>query len=137
VKGAGELKQRATEIFQDAMFTLHKWHSNEPALEEPVVSSVEDVTYAKRQLGTAQGEESSLLGLSWQKTSDTISINIPSEPATPTKRGTLQKLARIYDPLGLVSPQTLQGKLIYREMCQKKVGWDVPIDDDVKKKLFR
>jgi hypothetical protein len=22
-------------------------------------------------------------------------------------------------------------------MCQKKVGWDVPIDDDVKKKLFR
>jgi hypothetical protein len=37
----------------------------------------------------------------------------------------------------LVSPQTLQGKLIYREMCQKKVGWDVPIDDDVKKKLFR
>jgi hypothetical protein len=51
VKEAGELKQRATEIFQDATFTLHKWHSNEPALEEPVVSSVEDVTYAKRQLG--------------------------------------------------------------------------------------
>ena len=137
VKETGELKQRATEIFQDATFTLHKWHSNKPALEEPVVSSVEDVTYAKRQLGTAQGEESSSLGLSWQKTSDSTSINIPSEPATPTKRGTLQKLARIYDPLGLVSPQTLQGKLIYREMCQKKVGWDVPIDDDVKKKLFR
>ena len=67
MKEAGELKQRATEIIQDAMFTLHKWHSNEPAFEEPVVSSVEDVTYAKRQLGTAQGEESSLLGLSWQK----------------------------------------------------------------------
>jgi hypothetical protein len=115
VKEAGELKQRATEIFQDATITLHKWHSNEPGLEEPVLSSVEDVTYAKRQLGTAQGEESSLLGLSWQKTSDTISINIPSEPATPTKRGTLQKLARIYDQL--VPPQTLQGKLIYREMC--------------------
>ena len=50
VKEAGELKQRATEIFQDATFTLHKWHSNEPALEEPVVSSVEDVTYANDNL---------------------------------------------------------------------------------------
>ena len=109
VKEAGELKQRATEIFQDATFTLHKWHSNEPALEEPVVSYVEDVTYAKRQLGTAQGEESSLLGLSWQKTSDTISINIPSEPATPTKRELYKSLQESMNHWDWCHPKPFKG----------------------------
>ena len=33
-------------------------------------------------------------------------------------------MARVYDPLGLVSPTTLQGKLIFREACEKKIPWD-------------
>ena len=133
---AKEFKQGASEIFRDATFTLHKWHSNAPELEEAADNSADDVTYAKQQLGATQRAESSLLGLQWDKQRDQISVNIPSESATPTKRGTLQKLAKVYDPLGLVSPQTLQGKMIYREICQKKVGWDAPLDDDVKKKLL-
>ena len=134
---AKQLKRNATEIFNDATFTLHKWHSNEPELEDSPDKSADEVTYAKQQLGTTNGGECSLLGLPWHKSSDTISIVIPCEPTKPTKRGTLQKLARIYDPLGLVSPQTLQGKLIYREVCKKKVGWNVEIDNEEKKKLAR
>lgn len=34
VEKARELKQQAIEIFEDATFTLHKWQSNEPKLEE-------------------------------------------------------------------------------------------------------
>ena len=48
-----------------------------------------------------------------------------------------KKLAKIYDPLGLVSPITLQGKLIYREICLKKIGWDAELDQAMKKKLTR
>ena len=29
-----ELKEGAIKIFEDAKFTLHKWHSNEPELED-------------------------------------------------------------------------------------------------------
>ena len=136
VEEAKKLKTNATEIFNDATFTLHKWHSNEPELEDPSTNLAAEVTYAKQQLGATRGEESSLLGLPWDKSSDTISI-ATSESATPTKRGTLQKLAKIYDPLGLISPQTLQGKLVYREICKNKIGWDAEIDDEVKKKLER
>ncbi|XP_028407544.1 uncharacterized protein LOC114530162 [Dendronephthya gigantea] len=137
VEEAKQLKRNATEIFNDATFTLHKWHSNEPELEDSPDKSADEVTYAKQQLGTTKGGECSLLGLPWHKSSDTISVVIPCEPTKPTKRGTLQKLARIYDPLGLVSPHTLQGKLIYREVCKKKVGWDVEIDSEAKKNLAR
>ena len=47
----------------------------------------------------------------------------------PTKRGILGKLARIYDPLGLASPTTLQEKFIYIEACELKQAWDSPLPD--------
>ena len=41
----------------------------------------------------------------------------PSGVAEPTKGGILGKVATIYDPLGLVAPITLTGKLLYRDAC--------------------
>ena len=134
VEEARKLKTNVTDISSDATFTLHKCHLNEPMLEDTPTNPAAEVTYAKQQLGATKGEYS-LLGLPWDKSADTISVVIPSESANPTKRGTLQKLAKIYDPLDLISPQTLQGKLIYQEICKKKIGWDVEIDDELKKKL--
>ena len=137
VSKAKQLKENAIEIFKDATFTLHKWHSNEPALEDSLKADSEDVTYAKQQFGAVNEGECSLLGLPWNKSADTISVVIPTEAAKTTKRGTLQKLAKIYDPLGLVSPITLQGKLIYREICLKKIGWDTELDEAMRNKLTR
>ena len=82
-------------------------------------------------MGISQGENSSLLGLAWNKERDTVAITVPQERATLTKRGILAKLAKIYDPLGLVSPTTLTGKLIYRAVCDSKTAWDVPIPRDL------
>ncbi|KAK3745904.1 hypothetical protein QZH41_000285 [Actinostola sp. cb2023] len=50
-----------------------------------------------------------------------------------TKRGILAKLAKVYDPLGLVSPITLSGKIIYRSVCDDKIGWDVPLPEPLAK----
>ena len=118
-----QIKSTATEIFARGTFELHKWHSNMPALESPRPAS-EDETYAKEQLGIPRKGEASLLGLPWEKESDTIGVKFPSESAEPTKRGILGKLARIYDPLGLASPVTLGGKLLYRDACDAKLAWD-------------
>ena len=123
---AREVKDKATVIFQDACFTLHKWHSNAPELEAAQSSTedTEEATYAKQQLGAPRGTMSSMLGLPWNKERDTLSVEVPSEQATLTKRGILAKLARIYDPLGLISPETLCGKLVYRAVCDSKRAWD-------------
>ena len=71
-------------------------------------------SFAKQQLGTPGGAESSILGLAWNKRDDEISVVIqeisvviPKECATPTKRGVLRKLASTYDPLWFASPQRL------------------------------
>ena len=127
---AQQLKQSAIQILGDAKFTLHKWHSNVQALEieSGTETSIEreELSFAKQQLGANSGE-TKLLGLPWEKESDTLSIVFPKDEVTKTKRGILGKIARVYDPLGLVSPTTLVGKQLYRDACDQRVAWDEPL----------
>ena len=132
VSKAKEIKDKATSIFEDACFKLHKWHSNERELEATQAQDA-DPTYAKQQLGTTEGGDSSILGLEWNKEGDTVSVKMPTEKTVSTKRGILAKLAKIYDPLGFASPLTLTGKLIYRAACDTKNGWDAPLPDAIAK----
>ena len=83
---AQKLKEQATAIFQDAGFTLHKWHSNAPELQS-AQNKVDDPTYAKQQVAIPEGENCGLLGLGWNKRRDTVSVAIPSEKTAVTKRG--------------------------------------------------
>ena len=51
--------------------------------------------------------------------------------------GLLSKLAKVYDPLGLVSPLTLEGKQIYRDVCDAKTSWDTNLDDKLMERWER
>ena len=138
VKSAGKLKNKATEIFANATFTLHKWHSNVRELESSDKVNPEVLeTFAKQQLGIPNGEEASILGLPWKKKEDTIGVKFPPGPAEPTKRGILGKVARIYDPLGLVAPMTLTGKLLYRDACNAKLAWDAKLPNELLQRLIK
>ena len=130
-------KEVAKEIMSDASFVLHKWHSNEPQLEDrPQSTPHEEQSYAKQQL-QAQSSKSKLLGVKWNKEDDTIAVQLPETSDKPTKRGVLAKLAKVYDPLGLASPTTLQGKQIFREICDSKASWDSTIPDVLRMQFQR
>ena len=70
-----ERKAITTEVFKDASFTIHKWHSNVPDLQA-ISSSLceEELTYAKQQLGGAKPSEGKLLGVPWDREQDVISV---------------------------------------------------------------
>ena len=127
-------KEMASEILRDATFQLHKWNSNVPELEDKTTAQPEDEqTYAKQQLNVSQ-QESKILGLRWNKQQDILSVVVPKEEVQPTKRGVLGKLARIYDPLGLIAPVTLEGKQIYREVCESQKAWDAPLNENLQQR---
>ncbi len=88
----------------------------------------DEQSFAKQQFGV-QPSETKMLGLKWNKVEDTLTINFPEDDHPVTRRGILGKLAKIYDPLGLVSPLTLEGKLVYRAACESKTPWDAKLDD--------
>ena len=88
----------------------------------------DEPSFAKQQLGASSvRRECKLLGLKWDKGDDTLHVSLPSLLATLTKRGILANLAKIYDPLGLVSPAMLEGKQIYREGSEMKLSWDTQL----------
>ena len=61
-------------------------------------------------------------------------VTFPTEIADPTKRSVLCKIAKIYDPIGLSAPVTLEGKIMYRDICKEKTAWDAEIPLQIAKK---
>ena len=49
----------------------------------------------------------------------------------------MQYLASVYDPTGLISPTVVRGKMIFRETCNLKIGWDTKLPDKPKRKWER
>ena len=76
-----------------------------------------------------ESAETKLLGTPWNKWSDTLKIPFPTDTnqdrnaSSNTKREVLSQLAKAYDPLGIVSPMTICGKFIFRDICVKKFPW--------------
>ena len=63
VQSAKLLKVEATEIFEDAAFQLHKWHSNKPALaSNHYEGELAEQTFAKQQLRQSGNGSCCLLG---------------------------------------------------------------------------
>ena len=44
--------------------------------------------------------------------------------------------AKLYDPLGIISPIFLPVKLIFQELCKLKVDWDEPLSEEIKGKFL-
>jgi hypothetical protein len=103
-------------------------NSNISELESDASES--ELTFAKEQLGgTPTSKDCKLLGLGWDKHTDSLQVTFPTIPAVLTKRGVLAYLANVYDPLGVVSPV-----LLYRETCDSKIRWDAPLPEPLAKR---
>ncbi|XP_028407540.1 uncharacterized protein LOC114530158 [Dendronephthya gigantea] len=111
-----QFKQEATEILEAAKFPVHKWESNIQSLDQ-------------------EKNPTKFLGHNWDKRADTLEIPIaPANVEEPvTKRQILKELSSVYDPLGIISPVMVEGKRIYREACDEKVGWNGEVSSIIAK----
>ncbi|XP_044168589.1 uncharacterized protein LOC122952842 [Acropora millepora] len=78
---------------------------------------------------------SKILEQVWDKEDDTLEIKIPpfSDDTPVTKKTILSHLGKVYDPLGILSPTMAQGKHIYREACDEKLGWNAVVFEKLAK----
>ena len=100
------------------------------------MSSVDtEQTYPKSQLRN-DTYDTKILGVIRDKKRDEIGVTIPAADTQVNKRGIFQKLASIYDPLEIASLVTQYGKIIYREGCDLKIGWDKELPNQLAKKWY-
>ena len=64
----------------------------------------------------------------------TFGVNIISCHDPMTKRSVLSLASKMFDPMGLISPFTVRGKILFQELWQKGLQWDDPLDCDTKEK---
>ena len=74
----------------------------------------------------------SVLGIHWIPQADAFRyvIGAPSAPAT-TKRTILSVAARLYDPLGWISPAVVVAKILLQDLWVRGSDWDAPLSLDV------
>lgn len=70
------------------------------------------------------------LGLAWNLSSDCFIFQKPDADVPFTRRGILSKVNSIFDPIGFLSPLTICGKMILREMCTRSPSWDDPLSEE-------
>ena len=94
-------------------------------------SMLEDVDPADRATEVKQIEpemQSKALGVRWQINQDSLFYVFKSgDGVDVTKRVMLSTIAAMYDPVGLMSPCVLMGRVIFQEATRSKLHWDMPV----------
>ncbi|KAI5632784.1 pao retrotransposon peptidase domain-containing protein [Phthorimaea operculella] len=77
----------------------------------------------------------SALGIKWNPRDDTFGFRIgaPVAAAKFTKRTVLSDVMRVYDPLGLISPITIKGRIFIQRLWRERLNWDdeIPINHKI------
>ena len=94
-----KIKGDSVNLFQRGL-KLHKWHSNEQALETNDSLNENELNFAKEHDET-KPKEIKILGLLWHKWENFFIIQVPNVNKNATERNILTTLASICDPLGL------------------------------------
>ncbi len=126
------------KIMTSGGFTLRKWLSNSRRVLRAVPEEYRSVT--STHVFTEKSEESvtsKTLGVEWDPKADRFSfkgysILIPEEKET--KRTLISKLAKIYDPCGLLSPFLVLGKQLMQECWLRGLTWDEKLPQDIGEK---
>jgi len=115
------LQQGLIKTLRSYGFVLKKWSSNNPALLEKIHN--ED-----RMSGSLSFEDEmstvKVLGLNWRPEEDSLGYDFSEIKFTYTKRGVLSVIARIFDPLGFLSPVVLFAKHLMQSIWSSGIAWD-------------
>ncbi|XP_073986110.1 uncharacterized protein [Rhodnius prolixus] len=117
-----QLQDQLIALLAKGGFQLSKWASNCPKLLQNLEPSQLGVSAVQLSDEDIQGVK--LLGIQWHPSEDIFSYKICPPPWNPTKRAILSAIARMYDPLGYLSPVIFYAKVILQEMWKSNCDWD-------------
>ncbi|XP_012542665.2 uncharacterized protein LOC105840305 [Monomorium pharaonis] len=128
VKDALRLAHEIDTILRGGCFHLRKWNSNSEAFINAIQTEP-----GSNQIHLTQDTNSKTLGLSWDAKKDMLNYQtnaISNKSNRVTKRTILSVVSQLFDPLGLVSPTIVLGKIIMQKIWKLGIGWDeaLPLD---------
>ena len=111
------------DLLLKASMTPHKFASN----DRSILSKIPD--HLKNP-----NTKIKVLGIQWDTEEDTLLFNFIEkieQSEADTKRSFLQQSAKIFDPIGQISPLTTTVKILFQQVWLRNLQWDDPIPDDL------
>ena len=133
---AVDLVQGAREICKKGGLCIHKFVSNDHSVIELIPKS-ERAVDAILDLPSEQLPIERVLGVQWSVGIDCFGFSIVLKDQPLTRRRVLSTVASVYDPLGFLAPLVLRAKRILQQVCQKGIGWDEPLPEELRPRWER
>ncbi|XP_058828052.1 uncharacterized protein LOC131687963 [Topomyia yanbarensis] len=135
VEKAIQLRDELIELLQKGGFSLRKFTSNK--LEVLHGLSPEQVGTQSSLTFTSQ-ETVKTLGVGWEPEHDMLRFdsNVKHPEDVATKRSILSSISQLFDPLGLIAPVVIRGKLLMQELWLMQSEWDQPVPTIIKEKWY-
>ena len=131
VESLVNLKTNICQILAKYGFQLRKFQSNDLGVLKDDLESLQDKKYL-----FANDSSIKTLGVSWIPSLDEFEYkyqNILSENEKTTKRTILSFIAKIFDPLGILSPLSIRAKFIIQKLWQLQIDWDDNVPSEILK----
>ncbi|XP_049866576.1 uncharacterized protein LOC126367197 [Pectinophora gossypiella] len=129
VNEAAHLAADIVKVHGAACFEMRGWISN----KSEALKLVPEDLRAVQQVEVDLGEPASFiraLGIAWYPSTDFIGFRTgltETAPVKLTKRKVLSHIMRVYDPLGLLGPIVVQGRILFQQTWRTNVGWDTDL----------
>ncbi|XP_036322008.1 uncharacterized protein LOC118736009 [Rhagoletis pomonella] len=123
-----EIKRQVTAMLERAGFPLRTFAANNmdiiddvPLDDREKIINLDDTDYIKT------------LGLRWSPSTDDFFFcyNGPPVSRKTTKRSILSQIAALFDPLGLLNPLIVSGKILMQQLWEPKLDWDESVPQDI------
>lgn len=129
VKEAVALQTDLIRVLRRSGMELKKWASNAVELLETVPP--EDRTCELLSFEDSSLSKTKVLGMQWLPREDIFTYTFHPAPMINTKRGMLSCIARMFDPLGLLSPVILFAKQLLQRVWHAGLSWDEQLPPEI------
>ncbi|XP_075150824.1 uncharacterized protein LOC142224932 [Haematobia irritans] len=117
-----EIQRQLQQVMAQYGFNLRKWSANHIHLLHNIPECDQEVSL---DFSTDDTNYTQTLGLAWLPKADQLKVKVNLAPIrSVTKRTVTSDLARIFDPLGLLSPVVVRAKIFVQELWNLNLSWD-------------
>jgi hypothetical protein len=133
VQTAKSISNSLIHILSQHGFNLRKWSSNSNELLQTIPLEHQEPMEENDLLKEFQIKA---LGIQWNPSMDQFSYisQLETNSKINTKRQFISNMAKLFDPLGWVSPVIIRIKILAQHLWTRGIDWDQKIPDDINEK---
>ena len=136
-EAAISLIKKTKSLCEKGGFNLHKFISDHKAVIDSIPhedrsKDLQDLEITKDVLPVERA-----LGVQWCIESNTLQFRVEVKDEPLTRRGILSTVSSVFDPLGMLAPLILIGKIVLQELCRDGADWDDKVPEPLRSRWER